>query len=74
MKENAIDIVEECAYKEWDENTTNRVNKWIEAVLDMQDPKTYTGGSPKVQVADTKPESTTSESAVDAMMDEELPF
>lgn len=72
MKENAIDIVEECAYKEWDENTTERVNKWIEAVLDMQDPKTYTGGAPKAQ--DPQPESTSSEAAVDAMIDEELPF
>lgn len=40
LKENSLNLVEECAYKEWDENTINRVNKWIVAVTNMQDPKT----------------------------------
>lgn len=38
MKENSFDLEEECAYKEWDEATTERVNKWIETVAAMQDP------------------------------------
>ena len=39
LKENSLDLVEECAYKEWDEATTNRVNAWINTVVAMQDPK-----------------------------------
>jgi hypothetical protein len=38
VKENSFDLVEECAYKEWDTATTERVNKWIETVAAMQDP------------------------------------
>ena len=38
VKENSFDLVEECAYKEWDAATTERVNKWIETVAAMQDP------------------------------------
>lgn len=39
VKENAIDLVKECAYQPWDEATTKRVNEWIEIVANMQDPK-----------------------------------
>lgn len=39
LKENSLDLVEECAYKEWDEYTKNRVDNWITNVLTMQDPK-----------------------------------
>lgn len=42
MKANAIDIVEECAYKPWDEATTKRVNDWITVVASMNDPKSMT--------------------------------
>lgn len=38
MKENAIDVVDECAYKPWDEHTKARVENWILSVLNMQDP------------------------------------
>lgn len=41
MKENALDLVKECGYKEWDEYTTNRVNHWIAIVANMEDPKMY---------------------------------
>ena len=39
LKENALNLVDECGYKEWDEATTTRVNNWIVTVAAMQDPK-----------------------------------
>lgn len=39
LKENAVDLVKECAYQEWDEATTTRVQNWINAVVQMLDPK-----------------------------------
>jgi hypothetical protein len=39
LKENSLDLVEECGYKEWDEATMNRVRSWISTVALMQDPK-----------------------------------
>ena len=39
LKENSLDLVEECAYKEWDEALTQRVNRWISTVASMKDPK-----------------------------------
>ena len=38
VKENSFDLVEECAYKEWDEATAKRVQSWIDTVAAMQDP------------------------------------
>ena len=40
LKENAFDLEAECGYKEWDENTTRRVQNWINIVSQLQDPKT----------------------------------
>lgn len=42
VKSHAIDLVDECAYKPWDEATTKRVNNWITIVAAMRDPKTTT--------------------------------
>lgn len=42
VRENAVDLVKECAYQEWDENTKTRVNNWITVVAAMQDPKVVT--------------------------------
>lgn len=39
LKENSLDIVEECSYKEWSPEVTERVNNWIDKVLNMEDPK-----------------------------------
>lgn len=39
LKENSIDLVKECTYQPWDEETENRVHVWINTVLNMQDPK-----------------------------------
>ena len=38
VKENSFDLVDECAYKEWDEATAKRVQSWIDTVAAMQDP------------------------------------
>lgn len=40
LKENAIDLVKECAYQPWDEATEKRVQNWIDIVATMNDPKT----------------------------------
>jgi hypothetical protein len=42
VKENAFDIREDQGWKEWDENTTKRVNQWIEIVLDGKNPENIT--------------------------------
>ena len=39
MKENAINIDEECGYQEWDESVVRRVQGWIDVVATMNDPK-----------------------------------
>lgn len=39
LKANSINIVEEKGFKEWDENLTNRVNRWLKAVMSMKDPR-----------------------------------
>lgn len=39
MKENAINLVDECGYKPWDAELTNRVNNWLDKVLAMKDPE-----------------------------------
>ena len=39
LKEHSVDLVEECGFKEWDEATSIRVQRWIETVANMQDPK-----------------------------------
>ena len=44
MKENAGDLVKECTYQPWDEQTTQRVNSWISLVAKMQDPATTVDG------------------------------
>lgn len=40
LKEHSVNLVDECAYKEWDEATSVRVQKWIDTVAAMMDPKT----------------------------------
>lgn len=39
LKENAFDLEKECGYQEWDEKTAARVEKYLAAVVAMQDPK-----------------------------------
>ena len=42
LKEHTIDLVKECAYQPWDDETTKRVEDWIYVVGEMRDPKTIT--------------------------------
>lgn len=42
VKSNSIDLVEECGYKEWDDALKARVQRWIDTVAAMKDPKTDT--------------------------------
>lgn len=82
LKENSLDLVEECGYEEWDEYTTNRVNNWINTVAALQDPKngtvneaaepvvasvTVTEAAPKVDPVDPFAEVAKDD-------DEDLPF
>lgn len=72
LKENAIDLVKECAYQPWDEKTTARVQNWIDCVVSMQDPKVpFT--KPVVATAPVQNDEPVT-SDIDAMMDEDLPF
>ena len=58
VKENAFDIREDQGWKEWDEQTTKRVNQWIEIVLAGKNPETITyedfknGGNPLVEAGE----------------------
>lgn len=40
VKENAVNLEDECKFHEWDEKTMKRVQNWIDIVLSMRDPKT----------------------------------
>lgn len=85
LKENAIDIVKECAYQPWDDKTAARVQNWIECVADMHDPKvprtkTNTDANVAVTQSSTEPISEVAD-PIAAMMgmgdgdkDNDLPF
>lgn len=81
VKENSFDLVDECAYSEWDEATAKRVQAWIDTVAMMQDPVAGTVSSSNVQTNQTP--VTSEPSAIDDMMgmsavtpekEEDLPF
>ena len=38
MKDNTFDLQKECGYVPWTEELKQRVDRWIKAVLNMQDP------------------------------------
>jgi hypothetical protein len=42
MKENTFDLQKECGYTPWSDDLKARVDKWIAAVLAMQDPSVTT--------------------------------
>ena len=75
LKENAIDLVKECAYQPWTPEVTTRVNNWIETVLALKDPKSET-----IMVAPTVEETPTEASAdeflgiMDDQKEDDLPF
>lgn len=77
LKENSFDLEDECGYKEWDEATTKRVERWINTVASMNDPKT-TLVTEEVK-AEPVTSSTTTESVdpvadMMSMNDPDLPF
>lgn len=78
LKENSLDLVEECAYKEWDEATTSRVQAWIETVAQLQDPKAGTVTQANVATTQTSIEITNDPFAEVAMddskVDDNIPF
>jgi hypothetical protein len=42
MKENTFDLQKECGYVPWTEEQKTRIENWIHAVLNMQDPSVTT--------------------------------
>ncbi len=77
LKENSFDLEDECGYKEWDEATTKRVERWINTVASMNDPKTT------LVTEEVKAEPVTSSTTTDSvdpvadmmnMNDSDLPF
>ena len=79
VKENSFDLVDECAFKEWDEQTAARVQAWIDTVAMMQDP---VAGTVSNDVAAPAPATTTPDpiddmmgmSSVTETKEEDLPF
>lgn len=54
LKENTFDIVKECGYQEWDEYTKNRVQHWIDCVLQMQNPQQHVQIKEAVEITPTE--------------------
>ena len=75
LKENAIDLVKECAYQPWTDEVTTRVNNWIETVLALKDPKSETVTAAPV-VEETPIEASADEflGIMDEQKDDDLPF
>lgn len=45
IKANAIDVDKECGYQPWDDAMTNRINRWLDKVINMIDPATGDAGT-----------------------------
>ena len=56
LKENSLNLVDECGYHKWDEETTKRVQNWIDVVALLQDPATTAVPKQETQV-ETKQEA-----------------
>lgn len=67
MNENMVNLVDECAYQPWDEETTNRVQNWIDTVTLVNFKPTETNETP--ETTPSEPESP----AVEAQS-EDVPF
>lgn len=82
LKENAVNLEEECGYKEWDDELKTRVNNWIELVTSLKDPATTINDTPQAQTAptqETRSETPQNNPSVDVFGDmgvnnNELPF
>lgn len=74
LKENAIDLVKECAYQPWDEATEKRVQNWIDIVATMNDPKTVTSAPVETAAEPAAPvEATADEFLSDPDPENDLP-
>lgn len=74
VKANSVNLVDECAYKPWDEATTKRVNDWITVVAAMHDPKSTTvemlaGGAPVIAPTPTVDNTASAMKIPDPAMD-----
>lgn len=75
LKENAIDLVKECAYQPWTDEVTARVNNWIETVLALKDPKSETiTAAPAVEETPTEASADEFLGIMDEQNDDDLPF
>ena len=75
LKENAIDLVKECAYQPWTPEVTTRVNNWIETVLALKDPKSETvTAAPVVEETPTEASADEFLGIMDEQKEDDLPF
>ena len=75
LKENSFDIVKECGYNEWDEETTRRVMAWIESVSQMRDPKsTSTPATQATSTFEAQVPQNIPADPIAEMMGDDLPF
>jgi hypothetical protein len=74
LKENAIDLVKECAYQPWDEATEKRVNNWISLVLEMKDPKNTSASEISAPVVAEPVEASADEFLGGMPSEDDLPF
>lgn len=75
LKENAIDLVKECAYQPWTDEVTTRVNNWIETVLALKDPKSETvTAAPVIEETPTEASADDFLGIMDEQKDDDLPF
>lgn len=74
MKENAFDIVDEFGFHEWDEATTARVNNWLEAVLQMRNPKSTLITETSFHDSETDDIESTKVDDIGSVDDDDLPF
>ena len=82
IKSFAPNLIEELGYSDWSEETTKRVQNWIDIVLKGEDPATY--GAEPIDTPDNDPFGLTSTPAAPAATepttvettteDDELPF
>lgn len=75
LKENAIDLVKECAYQPWTDEVTARVNRWIDTVLALKDPKSETATvAPTVEETPTEASADEFLGIMNEQKDDDLPF
>lgn len=74
LRENTLNLEEECAYREWDAETSNRVNKWLAAVSNMQDPKNPVAAPAVAQTGDLFNEVASESAPATSVDDDDLPF